>query len=221
MICKSQLSLRFAYYVISIWVALSGTSCAEDVTSIVQPILDASQKSFVEFVQRAITVPLPPLPSPSQAEANKQLSEVSFLLWRRLSALDLRITPESKAEQMDTIKAMCSLHKWLMLREGYTNLLLASCIQDMVSKAIIAALADGSVTVDDAWCISTLTQQMPSADAIVSVFEQCVPDTQVIRDYREGRRTKPHNTSIFALGLLLQDQRPEAANGGIEGLLSR
>jgi len=207
--------------IVTAWLAVTSFTWAGDSEGMPRQILDASQKPFVEFVQRTIAVQLPPLPSPSQAEANRQLYEVSLLLWKRLLAVDLYITVERRAEQIEMIKAMCSLHKWLVDREGYTNLVLASYIQEVVPKALLSALAGGRATLDDMGLIGTLLEQSRSGETVVSVVERMAPRSQVLRDYRAAMLIEPSGkVSIFGRGELLMSELKESPTLDPEKLLT-
>ena len=213
---------RLSIYASILWCAMSMFASAEDVAGLVRPILDASQEPFVVFARRTVEISLPLFPSPAQAEANPQLNEVSMLLWKRLSAIDLHITVEKRKEKMEVIKAMCSLHKWLMQREGYTNLVLAAYIQEIVSKALLAAVAEGSATIDDALNVGVLLEQAPSIETIISIVEHMAPKSKVLLDYREATRTaRPGTTSICVAALSFLQERHETPAADPDSLLTR
>lgn len=192
--------------------AISVSASAENIDENARPILEASEKPFMEFVQRTVSVPPLQLPSPNQPKAGRELSDISALLWKQLSFVDVPITPENKMERLETFNAMCVLHKWLTRRESYTNLVLSSYIQNVISASLLGAMADGNVTVDETQLINTLFEQAPQAEVILLTVERSAPNSQAMREYREYmRKPQPEirRPSIAAVGLALLDELHE------------
>lgn len=171
-----------------------------------RPILDASDKPFISFVDATIQVALPPLPPPGDKLSDPKLSQVRDLLWSRISLVDLNVNPANKKELVDMLTAMCSLRGWLLQHPVYSNLALTFKIDETAPFAVLAGLINGSITVEDAKRIMDSLNKNPPIDTLLLAAEGGVLKSKAIAEFKQ----KAGSESLSELsGELAEEQGEE------------
>lgn len=160
---------------------LCGSGDKAAAAELLSPIMEASEKSFLDFVRAAIALKTPPLPLPPKPGNGLSAEAVSTLVWKRISSVDLLVTPENKAEKLELLQAMGSLRAWILAQNFYANLFYAAYIQDAVSMAMLSALSNGDITIAEAKQVLANLRPAVSSSAMLEVAQQCVPESAALK----------------------------------------
>ncbi len=201
-----------------ICLALTTSSFAQSVATAdpIQPVLEASNAPFADFVDVVLQVPTPTLALPKSNASIQPIEALSNLLWQRLLALDLIVTKTNKLETLRTMNAMCSLRDWLLKQDAYTNLLIASYVQDVLSQATLSALAEEAITVDEARQVVQGMSTPVTMKVILAVVEVAAPKSATLNEFKTEKSGK---SSFMQLSWQLSQELGELADTRLSSLL--
>lgn len=143
-----------------------------------QSILDSAAKPFVEFAQVVVTSPPQVLPAPGFDQGDPGLIAVRDLLWHRLRDLDYRINATNKHQYLQQFSSLAAIHSWLLKRDAYSNLAIASFIDDTLANALIFGLIEARISTDEARTVSDALQPRVTANAIMSAVSTAAPEVE-------------------------------------------
>lgn len=176
------------YFFIITWMASVLCYGAENTTTteLVRPIIEASGKPLPDFVSAATAIEVPPLPLPKNTGAASPIEVVSAIVWKRLSTVDVVVTPANKAEKLEVLQSMGKLRAWLLKHDAYANLFFAAYIEESVSMSTLAALSDGNINVEEAKQLVASLAPNVTMDAMIAAVQRCAPQSSVLRQIKDA-----------------------------------
>jgi hypothetical protein len=176
------------YFFIITWMASVLCCGAENTTTteLLRPIIEASGKSFPDFVSATTAIEVPPLPLPKNTGAASPIDVVSAIVWKRLSTVDVVVTPANKAEKLEVLQSMGKLRAWLLKHDAYANLFFAAYIEESVSMSTLAALSDGNINVEEAKQLVASLAPNVTMDAMIAAVQRCAPQSSVLRQIKDA-----------------------------------
>ncbi len=161
--------------------------CAAENTGTIeqlQPIMVAADKPFPDFVSAATATEIPPLPLPKNGDAVLPIDAVSSLVWKRLSTVDVVVSPTNKTEKLKELEAMGKIRGWLLKHEAYANLSFVAYIDETVTMSALSALEQGTITPDEARNLLAVLAPDITVKSILAVVQQNAPGSKALEKIR-------------------------------------
>lgn len=171
-------------------------------------IFEASDKPFHEFSQVLQASQLPALPSPGMDADSPTMAKVRDLLWNRVSTLNMEVTDEDGKSRIDYCKELSDVRSWLLERRSYSNLVIASFIDEVLSTSVLSSLVDGRITVDEANQIIELLEPRVTASVIIDVANGCASNSPALIEFRR-RLSMGEGGSLIDLSETVANERDE------------
>jgi hypothetical protein len=193
---------------------------AENTTTmeLARPIIAAADKPFPDFVVAATSVEIPSLPLPKGGEAASAIDAVSALVWKRLSMVNVVVSPANKAEKLEVMQSMGKLRVWLRKHNAYANLFFAAYIEEAVSMSTLAALSDGKITVGEARQLMASLEPAVTSDAMLAAAQRCAPKSVVLGQIRNAGAS---NTALLTIADRLAGELNERLDMRITNLIEQ
>lgn len=153
----------------------------------VAAILETSTKSFSEFVDVVVQVPLPPLTLPKSNGPMQPIDNVSSQIWKRVSGVDFDVTKENKRESLQTLKSLGILRDWLLLKDAYPNLLFATFIEREVAISTLDGLSKKVITVTEAEQVLAGLAKEPTAKSVLAMLERHTPESSTLIEIKASK----------------------------------
>jgi len=187
-------------------------------TELVRPIIEASDRSFPDFVKASIAVEIPALPLPNTGGDASPLAAVSTLVWKRISTVDEVIKTSNKNEKLELMQSMGKLRGWLLKHGSYTNLFFAAYIEDAVSMSAVAALSDGKISVEEARKMMASLAPGITSEALFAAVQQCVPGSAALHQIKDAGVS---GTALLEIGERIEKELSERLEMKVDRIIEQ
>ena len=196
------------HFLLLIWMTSAICEAAENAVTneLVRPILEASGKSFPDFVSATTVVEIPPLPLPKIGGTSSPIDAVSALVWKQISTVDVAVGPAQKTEKLEVMKSMGKFRAWLLKDNAYANLFFAAFIEETVSMSTLAALSEGKITVEDARQLMAALAPPIASKALIEAMQRCVPQSTALSQIKE---VEADNVALLTISNRLANELEE------------
>ncbi len=184
---------------------------------VIQPILQAANLPFTDFVTRVVPVQPMQLVRPVPNAAASPVFSVSDLLWRRITALDLVAGGNNKLETIRLWESLCQLRLWILKADAYANVLFAAYIEDSISMATLASISSGAITSAEAKQVLQGIGPAISTASLLAVIDSIVPNSVVVSNFKRERAEKQ---SLLGLAYNLSKEFHELEDTRLPKLLA-